>query len=314
MATESVAATHENIDRAINLINSQPGGGGTELAAALKKALALPSTEGFSRSVVVITDGYIAAEAETFELVEKNLNRCNFFSFGIGTGVNRHLIEGIAKAGMGEPFVVTRQEEAQSAAARFNTYVQSPLLTGIEVQFNGFEAYEVEPPKVPDLFAGRPLIIFGKWRGEQKGSIVVSGQGGRGGYYQSFDVSRVEPAGIDDGLRYLWARSKVARLSDFAVGNLHANRKEEITSLGIQYSLLTQYTSFVAVLEQIRNTEEATDVNQPLPLPQGVSNLAVGGGVMNAPEPELALLLFFALLIAAVLCFRKRPMNWGFRR
>lgn len=312
MAPESVGATHENIDGAIRLIDSQRGGGGTELAAALKTALALPSHEGVSRSVVVITDGYIAAEAETFDLVAKNLNRCNFFAFGIGASVNRHLIEGIAKAGMGEPFVVTKPEEAKSAAACFKTYVESPLLTGIEIQFNGFEAYDVEPPKVPDLFAGRPLIVFGKWRGEQKGRIEVSGQGGRGGYYQSFDVSRVEPAAAD-GLRFLWARSKVARLSDFATGTARHDHKEEITSLGIRYSLLTAYTSFVAVLEQVRNTGPAANVDQPLPLPLGVSNYAVGCGVTSAPEPELTLLLICALPVAAALCLPRRRMKRRFR-
>jgi Ca-activated chloride channel homolog len=171
MAPSSIPATAGNIDNAITLINAQRGGGGTELAAALRKAFALPAEEAFSRTVVVITDGFIAAEKETFELIQDNLGRSNVFSFGIGHGVNRYLVEGVAKAGTGESFVVTKPQDAPEAAARFRAYVESPLLTDIEVRFKDFDAYDVEPPKIPDLFAKRPLVVFGKWRGEPKGEI-----------------------------------------------------------------------------------------------------------------------------------------------
>ncbi len=51
-----------------------------------------------------------------------------------------------------------------------------------------------------------------------------------------------------------------------------------MTTLGLTYNLLTAYTSFVAVDNAVRNKSgELTSVNQPLPLPQGVSDLAVAG-------------------------------------
>lgn len=84
--------------------------------------------------------------------------------------------------------------------------------------------------------------------------------------------------------------------------------KEAITQLGLRYGLLTPYTSFVAVLEEVRNRGEARDVDQPLPLPQGVSNLAVGGGYRSVPEPGLTALLAGLLpgLLAARLVRRRR--------
>jgi Ca-activated chloride channel homolog len=306
MAPSSVPATQQHVLDAIRLIDAQKGGGGTELSPALATAFSLPRDEAFSRSVVIITDGYIAAEKETFELMEKNLNRANVFSFGIGSSVNRYLVEGIAKAGLGEPFVVTKPEDAAESAARFRAYVESPLLTNLQVRFDGFEAYHVEPPSIPDLFAKRPLVLFGKWRATPNGEIMISGKEGTGDYACAFNVSETKPLKAHGALPYLWARSRIARLSDFAAGTMRGEHKEEITSLGLAYNLLTQNTSFVAVLEKIRNTEsEAADVNQPLPLPQHVSNLAVGdpsmGGAFAAtPEPELGVLLALMILILMV--------------
>jgi Ca-activated chloride channel family protein len=305
MAPFSVPATQENVRTALRLIEAQRGGGGTELAAALNRALFVPRDEGFSRTVLIVTDGLISAEREVFSLIQENLNTTNFFSFGIGGSVNRYLIEGIAKAGLGEPFIVTVPEQASMEAERFREYVQSPLLTNIKVAYKGFEAYDVEPPHLPDLFAQRPITLFGKFRGGPGGRIEVSAKTATGRYSQTFEVSETKPSEINSALRYLWARSRIARLSDFNFGRDNPEAKEEVTSLGLTYSLLTQYTSFTAVLDVIRNKAgKAKDVNQPLPLPQHVSDLAVGG-YQASPEPELILLFGLALLTSSVLLTRK---------
>jgi Ca-activated chloride channel family protein len=79
--------------------------------------------------------------------------------------VNRYLIEGMAKAGLGEPFIVTDPGSAGAVAEKFRQYISSPVLTNIRVDYDGFDVYDVEPKSIPDLFAQRPVVIFGKWRG-----------------------------------------------------------------------------------------------------------------------------------------------------
>jgi Ca-activated chloride channel family protein len=77
--------------------------------------------------------------------------------------------------------------------------------------------------------------------------------------------------------------------------------KNEITALGLKYGLLTDYTSFVAVARKVVNPGgSASNVDQPLPLPAGVSNSAVGPSGDGADEPELWLLLGFAGLLLAL--------------
>lgn len=295
LAPESLLATPENLELAMAALDTQQSGGGTELAAALKRALALPSSNGISRSTIVITDGYIAAETEAFELIRDNLDHSNVFAFGIGSSVNRYLIEGIAAAGQGEPFIVTDPGEAPAAAERFQAYIQSPVLTDIELTLDGFDAYDIEPPSIPDLFADRPLVIFGKWRGEPAGVVRISGITGNGLYEDELDITEARPAEENAALRYLWARTRVSRLSDFGPSH-NDDIRRKVIELGLSYDLLTAYTSFIAVHEIVRNYEGgAQTVDQPLPLPQGVSAMAVGGAV---PEPELAILLALTLLVA----------------
>ena len=295
LAPQSLPAEPANLARATQMLDRRQGGGGTELRNALETALSTPRLEGVARSVVVVTDGYIAVEREVFNLIEQHLDQTNFFAFGIGSSVNRHLIEGLARIGQGEPFVVCDPESAPSAAQRFRRYIQSPLLTDIGIRYDAWETYDLEPERFPDLFADRPLIVCGKWRGQPSGEIRISGMSGEGTYTQTLALHHMKDALNHDALPYFWARSRLARLNDFNPAVEKEETRKEIVNLGLTYHLLTPHTAFVAVDETVRNTTESGDeVDQPLPLPKGVSHLAVGGG-HNVPEPGL-------VFMSALLC------------
>ena len=302
----SVPATKANIEQAIQTIDKQGGGGSTELIPALKRVYAQPKNADVSRTVVVVTDGYVTVEREAFELVRNNLSSANVFSFGIGSSVNRHLMEGLARAGMGEPFIITKPSEAAEQAARFRKMIDSPVLTNVKVRFEGLDVYDVEPRQLPDLLAQRPLIVFGKWRGEAKGKLVVEGNTASGPLQSSLSISA---ASTDTGaLRHLWARHRIAVLSDQEALEGGSAAKEAITNLGLKYSLLTQYTSFLAVDQVVRNKAPAdsTSLNQPSPLPQGVENSALGAEVPSTPEPATWGAMLVTLSVLAMLANRRR--------
>ncbi len=301
----SVPATRANLDRALRFVGRNPGSGGTRLLDGLERAMSLPRQPHTSRSIVLISDGYIEAEADVFDYIRGQLDDANFFAFGIGSSVNRLLIEGVARAGRGEPFIVTQPEDAPDAADRLRRYIDTPVLTGIEVKFTGFDVYHVDPVSVPDLFASRPIIVFGKWRGSAAGSIEITGHTGRGPYQASVPVTRASVSDKHGSLRHLWARNRIAELADF--GSVGEDRAAAITALGLTYGLLTRYTSFVAVQELVRTTESGDNVDQPLPLPQGISDRAVG--VAMGSEPQLAwLAAIMTALLAPVrlLALRRR--------
>ena len=299
LSEQSLPATEENIIYAIDVIDNQRGGGGTELLPALRRALALPRAgEGYARTVVIATDGYVTVEVEAFDLMRERLGDANMFAFGIGSSVNRHLIEGMAHVGMGEPFVITDPEEAPAQAERFRQYIESPVLTQIEMDFGTFDVYDVEPPGIPDVLAERPVVIFGKWRGQPRGQVMLGGQAADRAYTATVNVDNVTPIDTNAALRYLWARHRIVLLADYNRLRQNDARIEEITELGLTYNLLTAYTSFVAVDKVIRaDGSEVTTVRQPLPLPEGVSDEAVGGWgsptAVAAVDETMAMAIWF---------------------
>jgi Ca-activated chloride channel family protein len=217
------------------------------------------------------------------------------------------LIEGIARAGRAEAFVVTSQREAIQQAQRFNRYISAPALTSIRLEAEGVELYDLEPAKLPDLLAQRPVMVIGKYRNASAdASIRLQGVDGQGERQWSFRLQ--EARASDATLRQLWARKRLERLYVIPAASKDEQR-DSILRLGLRYSLLTRHTSFVAVDETVRNTTaDAQDVKQPLSLPQGVSNLAVGRPM---PEPGLLWLAIVGalMLIGSRLWRRHRALE-----
>ncbi len=306
LSPASVPATPANIEQAIRTIQQMGGGASTELMPALRRVYAEPKAADVSRTVVVVTDGYVTVEREAFDLVRKNLSKANVFAFGIGSSVNRHLMEGLARAGMGEPFIITQPSEARAQAAKFRQMIESPVLTSVKARFEGLEVYDVQPQQLPDLLGERPVIVFGKWRGDPKGALVIEGQTPAGPFRQSLPI--VAGPGQSAALRHLWARHRIASLSDQESLEGGDAFSRQITDLGLKYSLLTAYTSFIAVDQVVRNPapQDAATVNQPSPLPEGVSNLAVGAEVPSTPEPATWGAMMVLLSVLALLARRAR--------
>jgi Ca-activated chloride channel family protein len=244
--------------------------------------LSIPKEQGFSRSIIIATDGYVTVEEAAFELIRNNLGEANFFPFGIGSSVNRHLIEGMARIGQGEAFVVTKPNEAPEKAKKLKELIQFPVLTDVDITFDRFQVYDADPRAIPDVLADRPLMVYGKWRGRPRGSIEIRGKTGNGTFKQKIDVGKVSPKESNAALRYLWARHRVTLLSDYNRLHSRDERVKEVTTLGLTYNLLTAYTSFVAIDSKARvKGGQADKVVQPLPLPLGVSDLAVGGRALQ---------------------------------
>lgn len=313
LAPAPLPATRANIDAALALLGRHNGGGGTELLPALRRAFALPRpAENTARIVAILTDGYVDIEAEAYALVRQSLGLGNVFAFGIGASVNRHLVESLARAGQGEPFVVTDPALAEAEAARFSAMISAPVLTGLAARFDGAEAREVEPAALPDVFAQRPVVLFGKWSPAAgatapEARLRLSGHSGASPFAADLPFARA-PRVPADTLARLWARTRIATLSDDLAVAPSPETVAAITALGLRHELLTNYTSFVAVDEVVRRvTPGLATARQPLPLPPGVPNQAVGSHAPVVPEPAATgLLITGATLLLVVLRRRRR--------
>lgn len=310
LAESPLAATEANLELAKHFIENQRSGGGTELEAALKRAVALPGGEERSRSILLVTDGFVSADGEVRAFVRKHIGSANLFAFGIGSSVNRELIESMARAGGGEPAIVTSRSEARPAAKRFLQAVSSPVLAKIHIEGDGITLANAEPSPCGDVFSNRPLIVNGTWQGEPAGVVIVRGIAGNGEEFEKrIELAEAATKGLKHpALPVLWARERVRHLTEQVDRDDKTIR--EITALGLRHSLLTPYTSFVAVDETPHEMNQiARAVKQPLPLPKGVTESAVGGSpvmVQSGSVPEPGAIGLISLLVVLLALQRQR--------
>jgi Ca-activated chloride channel homolog len=283
---EPVPATPENVAQAKKVLAGAYGSGGTEMMKAIRTALGddagkdKPMEADPIRVVCFMTDGYVGNDAEIIGEIKKHSD-ARVFSFGIGTSVNRFLLSKMAEEGHGDVEFVTAQGEAQAAADRFYERVHSPVLTNISIDWNGLPVTDVYPKTIRDLFSSKPVIITGRYSGAPAGKITIKGYQGTGDFSRTIPVDFSTAGAQNAALEKIWARNKVEDLMSQDWNGIQYGTslfKADIIKVGLEHSLATQFTSFVAVEEQtVVKDGKPVRIEVPVELPAGVSPLAVPG-------------------------------------
>jgi Ca-activated chloride channel family protein len=284
MTAAPIEGTAENVARAKAWLGRLEGGGGTEMLAGVRAALAAPADPRRLRMVVFCTDGFIGNEPEIIEAVEALRGRARVFGFGIGTSVNRYLVEGVARAGRGAAEVVDLSEPLDDAVGRLFKRLDRPVLTDLEVSFEGAHVTDLLPARLPDLFAGQPLVVAGRVRGGAPNRVLLRGRLGEHPWEARLPVAAAPlPAGAaataQPVVGTLWARRRIDALLSERPTAPSAAAVEEVVAHALRFKLVTPYTSFVAVERKLRVDPKLplAQVLVPNELPAGVSYEGIFG-------------------------------------
>ncbi|MDT4969235.1 MAG: Ca-activated chloride channel [Acidobacteriota bacterium] len=277
-----VPANAENLQKAQAFLESRTGGGGTEMMTAIKAALDPSDAQDHIRIVCFMTDGEVGNDFEIISEVQKHPN-ARVFAFGIGSSINRFLLDKVAEEGRGEVEYVGLKDDGSAAARRFHERIRSPLLTDISVEWNGLPVTDIYPRRIPDLFSAKPVVLTGRYTAAGRGTLRLKGKMSGRDFVREIQVDLPEADARHDVLATLWARTRIDDLmsTDYRgvqQNNAHGDVKETITQLGLEYRLMTQYTSFVAV-EEMTVTEggQPRRIEVPLELPEGMNRNSVDG-------------------------------------
>ncbi len=273
-----VPATPANVRRALAYLDTLQGEGGTEMLSGIRAALDPPADPERLRLVAFLTDGYIGNEAEILGEVRRRHGDARLFSFGIGSSVNRYLLENLAQEGRGAAAFLGPRETPDAMVRRFVERIETPVFTDLRLSWEGLVVDDQEPAAIPDLFAGQPLVVHGHYDRPGSGAVVLEGrlQGRRVTLRRAVTL----PAAAADhaALARLWARSRIDRLTRESYGSLHPDTVRQVTDLGLRFHLMTPYTSLVAVDRVVSNTQGGSQqVDVPVEIPSGVSYEGVFG-------------------------------------
>ncbi len=261
---------------ALRYVDGLKASGGTEMAPALRLALAGRETEGRVRQVIFLTDGAVGNESALFGLIEQRLGNTRLFTVGIGSAPNSHFMERAARFGRGTFTYIGRVDEVGEKMDGLFRKLESPVLTDLKVNWPGKYGAEVWPDRLPDLYAGEPVLLTARLA-ETGGQAVFEGTvAGR-----KWRVNLPLAGGREEsGIHVLWARRKIAALMDTLRQGAEAGQvRKAVTEVALRHHLVSKYTSLVAVdVTPSRPQGEGVD-KRPVPtnLPAGWQHEKVFG-------------------------------------
>jgi len=276
-------ASPEMRRRARAYIEALQANGGTMMAEAVQRIAAIPADGNRLRIVTFMTDGYVGNDYEVIDLVRRLRDTSRWFPFGTGNGVNRFLLEQMAKQGGGEVEYVLLNQPGERVARSFHERIASPVLTDVRLEVEGLDLDGVQPLAPSDLWAERPLVIHARYRRPGRGRVVLHGFRQGKPHRQALEVDLPAREPENRAVASIWARAAVDDLMQRDFRGLQTGRfpeplKAQVVEVALAHRLVTPFTSFVAVDPRAVNPSgQVATVQVPVEMPQGVTYEGVFG-------------------------------------
>jgi HEAT repeat protein/uncharacterized protein YegL len=281
-----VAATRLHKEEALDYIQTLYGSGGTMMIEGIKACLDYPRNPERQRIVFFMTDGFIGNDDQILAAVKEKVGNARLFSFGVGSSPNRSLLERMAQLGRGTAQYIRQDQAPQPVIKDMLSRISKPYLTDVEINWGGLAVTDVYPNPVPDLFSAQPLILFARYEGAGESVVTLRGKIDGGPYEEQVRITLSGWNPDNGSLASVWAREKIKYLMLERLGGRVASIEEEVTNLALEYNLMSQYTSFVAVDEVLPEGSDTTlpkTIAIPVPMPEGVSFTGVFGPPSRYP-------------------------------
>ncbi|MFC1781627.1 VIT domain-containing protein [Planctomycetota bacterium] len=270
LGPKPIAATPENIRKGLQYVESLNSSGGTMMIEGIKAALDFEHDSQRFRLVSFMTDGYIGNEADILEAIHQRLGESRIFSFGVGSSVNRYLLDRMAVLGKGAVAYIGLDENGGDIIDSFYERISHPALTDVTIDWGKLEVADIYPGSIPDLFVGRPVIITGKFEGFGDTTIRVAGNVGN--LDQEISIP-VDSSGSDThpGIACIWARKQIETLANMATYASNQDLTGQIRQVALEYGLMSSYTAFIAVDSSMQTAgDHGISVPVAVPVPYGV--------------------------------------------
>jgi Ca-activated chloride channel family protein len=244
------AARGRGVERARAWVDRLAADGGTNIEAALDEAFRLESPRDRLPVVLFLTDGLpsvgVESPDELAKIAERRAGRARVFAFGVGHDVNTRLLDRLGEAGRGDTDYVQPGENVERTLSLLAAKIQHPVLTELWLEGGPVRIDEVYPVRIPDVFAGEELVLFGRFAGDGQSQLTVHGE--RQGRTVDFSTEHVFPdaSHANDYIPRLWASRKLGHLErQVWTEGMTEDLAEEMRALALRYWLPSRFTSYL---------------------------------------------------------------------
>ena len=286
MGEQPITADAAGKAAGIEWVKTIESGGGTELEDGLLRSLATPPSNDRVRMVYVLSDGFVGNDDVILGAAQRHLGQNRIYPVGIGAAPNRYLFDRLARTGRGFVSYLLPSDDAAELASDLVRLTAYPYLTDVEIDWGGLKVVDLVPSRLPDIHAGQPLVVSGRYRSPGAGQVKVKARAA--GKAIAIPLEVILPQRADrKALSYVWARHQIRELMSIDHESISDEVRAQVTKLGLDFHMVTEFTSFVAVdrTRVVGQGGKLRTVVQPAAVPEGVNlDTAVG----DEPAPHAA--------------------------
>jgi len=266
---ESQQATTRNKNKWIHYVKNLRAWWWTVMDRPLQQALDISKgNEWMLRTILVMTDGDVWNERTILDLIANKLWENRIFVFGVDAAANRYLLDRMAEAGKWKATYILNDKEINEKVDEFYQSFNSPLLTNITLNRWGVTVNEMLPQYIPDLYAWQPITLTAKYdtsNVDKNTTLTIQWRQWDKQYSQEIPLTFPWVEKNNNSLKSLRWRLKVKELYKEDRFEKNSFLKEDITQLWLTYNIMTEYTSFIAIDDWVRNTSwEILTVEVPI--------------------------------------------------
>ncbi|MCL7488069.1 MAG: VIT and VWA domain-containing protein [Desulfobulbaceae bacterium] len=241
-------AEEGNIARAVSFLNSQEARGGTSLQPAIATAYKY-GTDDRPLNTVILSDGITEQDERRvlMDMIQSRPANVRVFCIGVGNDINRSLLRQMAEDAGGLAAFLSRGDDFERQAKAFRRKLMHPVATNLQIRVSGIDVYDVEPEKLPNLYHGMPVRMYGRYKGKGDGQVDVTAEVNGRQIATTAELSF--PGRNDDNpeIERMWAWHRMERLKRRHEMNSNPALVDEIVRLGEGYSITSEYTSFLVL-------------------------------------------------------------------
>uniref|UniRef100_A0A8C2G128 Poly [ADP-ribose] polymerase n=1 Tax=Cyprinus carpio TaxID=7962 RepID=A0A8C2G128_CYPCA len=237
-------------------------GGSTDLWRPLRSLSLLPPCRGV-RNILLLSDGHVQNQPLTLQLVRENSSHTRLFTCGLSLTANRHMLRALAQAGGGTyEFFDTKMKHTWTEKVRAQVQRMESLgCRSVAVKWQQFNPTAPPPVQAPSqlhaLFSDCHTLLYGFVPHCTQATLYAD----LSGQEIKTMVSTTELQKTKGTfLHKLTARAIIRDYEDGILANSeaeHEGKKAEIKTyiieLSKEFSILSQFTSFVAIEEREQN-------------------------------------------------------------
>ncbi len=285
------------VEAAMQRIDTIEARGGTNIEDALQRALSakVTATEVAGVQVlpivVFLTDGEpTVGETNATRLLAKarsaNATRARVFVFGVGDSLDTKLLDRLADENGGSRDYVREDEDIELKTSALFTKLSHPVLTDLALTLNELDAYDVQPSRLPDMFQGSQIAVFGRYRTAGTHALQLRGTAAGAARDYAATAEFVRDSMAHDFVPTLWAQRKIAYLLDA----IHQNGRnpellDEVQRLSREFGVVTPFTSHLILEEGMRLARD-DKATMPFQGPVGRSDGAFGPSTPGSSGPN----------------------------